>query len=148
MITDAETFISVNAEAIRQLLPEAEECGVVILSENIPWGAAADPRIIADLVREVDSPWFGWCFDTGHAYCRGFRPEIRTECGVTPLSLHIQDSIGGDDHLIPGDGMIDCDVFVQALKTVGYTGDCVLEAHHRSLNAPDEERDEIFLRLL
>ncbi len=148
VITDAEAFITVNAEAIRQLLPKAEECGVVILSENIPWGAAADPRIIADLVREVDSPWFGWCFDTGHAYCRGFYPEILSECCVVPLSLHIQDSIGGDDHLIPGDGVIDWDVFVQTLKSIGYTGDCVLEAHHQSLEAPDEERDAILARLL
>lgn len=148
VITDAEEFISLNAEAIRQLLPKAEECDVVILSENIPWGAAADPRIIADLVKEVDSPWFGWCFDTGHAYCKGFLPDTLTECSVVPASLHIQDSVGGDDHLIPGDGRIDWDEFVAILKAIGYTGDCVLEAHHQSLEAPDEERDAILTRLL
>jgi hypothetical protein len=37
---------------------------------------------------------------------------------------------------------------VAALKAVGYGGDCVLEAHHQSLHAPDDERDEILLRLL
>jgi hypothetical protein len=31
---------------------------------------------------------------------------------------------------------------------VGYQGDCVLEAHHQSLEAPDPERDRILSRLL
>ncbi len=67
---------------------------------------------------------------------------------VLPLSVHIQDSVGGDDHLIPGDGNIDWDAFTRTLHTVGYTGDCVLEAHHQSLYAADEERDAILARLL
>ena len=147
-ITDAETFIRMNADYIRSFLPLAEACGVVLLSENILWGASADPRIIAALVEEVDSPWFGWCFDTGHAYAKGYTPQVLTECAVAPLSVHIQDSLGSDDHLIPGDGRINWDDFIAVLKEIGYTGDCVLEAHHQSLNAPDAERDAILLRLL
>ncbi len=142
-------FISINAEAIRQWLPLAEECGVILLSENILWGASKDPRIIAELVKEVNSDWFGWCFDVGHAHCCGYEPEILGKCGVVPLSLHIQDNDGtGDGHLIPGDGTIDWDEFILVLKEIGYTGDCVMEAHHQSLVAPDEERDEILARLL
>ena len=137
-----------NAAYIRRFLALAEECGVVLLSENILWGASADPRIIADLVREVDSPWFGWCFDTGHAYCKGYGPSVLTECAAPPRSVHIQDSVGGDNHLIPGDGNINWNDFTAALHAVGYTGDCVLEAHHQSLDAPDDERDTILARLL
>ena len=71
------------------------------------------------------------------------------DCAVVPLSLHIQDNDGtGDGHLIPGDGNIDWDAFVDALHAVGYLGDCVMEAHHQSLVAPDEERDAILTRLL
>ena len=66
-----------------------------------------------------------------------------------PLSLHIQDGDGtGDQHLIPGDGTIDWTLFTKTLKEVGYLGDCVMEAHHQSLVAPDEERDAILARLL
>ena len=148
-IKNKSKFISVNAEAIRQWLPEAEKCGVIILSENILWGASADPRIIADLVKEVDSPWFGWCFDVGHAHCSGYESDILRKCSVVPASLHIQDNDGsGDGHLIPGDGNIDWDKFIAVLKEIGYTGDCVMEAHHQSLVAPDEERDAILARLL
>ena len=142
-------FLSVNAAAIKKLLPVAQECGVVLLSENILWGASADPRIIADLVKRVDSPWFGWCFDTGHAHCYGYEPDILRKCSVAPLSLHIQDNDGsGDLHLIPGDGTIDWDLFLAVLKEIGYLGDCVLEAHHQSLEAPDAERDAILARLM
>ncbi len=142
-------FLSVNAAAIKKLLPVAQECGVVLLSENILWGASADPRIIADLVKRVDSPWFGWCFDTGHAHCSGYEPDILRKCSVVPLSLHIQDNDGsGDGHLIPGDGTIDWDLFLTVLKEIGYLGDCVMEAHHQSLEAPDAERDAILARLL
>jgi len=150
VIDDAEAFIRRNADAVRPWLDKAKECGVVILSENLLWGASRDPRIIARLVREVDSEWFGWCYDTGHANCFGLRPEILEECVVAPLSLHLQDNHGefDDEHLIPGDGTIDWDALVRSLKAVGYAGDCVLEAHHQSLEAPDEEREEILARLL
>ncbi|MBR6702658.1 MAG: TIM barrel protein, partial [Clostridia bacterium] len=148
VIESRRKFISVNAEAIREYLPLAEKCGVIILSENILWGASKDPRIIADLVKEVNSPYFGWCYDTGHAHCSGFEAGILRNCSVVPLSLHIQDNdASGDGHLIPGDGNIDWDEFFSALHDIGYTGDCVMEAHHQSLVAPDSERDAILTRL-
>lgn len=148
-IEDADEFIDVNAKAVEKWLPLAKERGVVLLSENILWGASSDPRVIADLVKRVDSPWFGWCYDVGHAWCSGYSPDVITERGVAPLSIHIQDNHGnGDEHLIPGDGTLDFDLFFSALKQVGYRGDLVLEAHHQSLVAPDEERDAILSRLL
>ncbi len=142
-------FIDVNAKAIKKWLPKAEACGVVLLSENILWGASSDPRIIADLVKAVDSDWFGWCFDVGHAHCCGYEPDVLKSCSVVPMSLHIQDNDGsGDGHLIPGDGTIDWKLFLSTLHEIGYLGDCVLEAHHQSLVAPDAERDAILSRLL
>ena len=149
ILEDEQEFIQVNAAAIRPWLTEAARCGVVILSENLLWGASIDPRVIAKLVQTVNSDWFGWCYDVGHANCFGFGPTGVTECPVPPLSLHLQDNHGaGDEHLIPGDGTVDWEGTVAALKAVGYGGDCVLEAHHQSLHAPDNERDEILLRLL
>lgn len=149
IIENKQKFISVNAEAIKKWLPLAEKCGVVLLSENILWGASKDPRIISELVKEVNSDWFGWCFDTGHAHCSGYKMSVLEKCAVAPLSLHIQDNDGsGDGHLIPGDGTVDWDEFIRVLKKIGYTGDCVMEAHHQSLVAPDEERDAILTRLL
>ena len=85
--------------------------------------------------------------DLQSPYC--YEPDILRKCSVAPLSLHIQDNDGsGDGHLIPGDGTIDWDLFLAVLKEIGYLGDCVLEAHHQSLEAPDAERDAILARLM
>ena len=44
---------------------------------------------------------------------------------------------------MPGDGDIDWKEFLDVLHTIGYKGEMVLEAHHQSLDAADEDRDAI-----
>lgn len=147
-LDDEESFIRRNADFVRPWLGLAKRCGVVILSENLLAGPARDPGTIARLVKTVDSPYFGWCYDTGHAHLYGFRPEELAGCAVCPLSLHLQDNNGGgDEHLIPGDGEIDFDSTMKTLRAIGYAGDCVLEAHKQCLNAPDGERGAVLDRL-
>ena len=149
IITDNEAFIRINTEAIRALLPFAEKHGVIILSENILWGASVYPTVIADLVKVVNSPHFGWCFDTGHVHCCRVPLSDLRKVSVPPLSLHVQDNNGsGDQHSIPGDGTIDWKECLDILREIGYAGELVLEAHHQSLEAPDGERDAILSRLL
>ena len=147
---DEKIFIEENKRAIAPWLDTARACKVVILSENLLWGPSRDPRVIAELVSQVGSEWFQWCYDTGHANCFGFHPEILTECAVAPASLHLQDNHGDerDEHLIPSDGSVDWNALTDTLRRIGYSGDCVLEAHHQSLFAPDAERDAILTRLL
>lgn len=145
---NADEFIERNVREIRPLLEYAEANDVVILSENLLWGASADPAVIGRLVQEVRSPWFGWCYDTGHAHCCGFDSEVLTKIPVVPLSLHIQDNCGKDDsHLIPGDGTIEWDKFLRVLKRIHYRGDFVLEAHHQSLECEDNKRHLVLQRL-
>ena len=151
IITDDAEFIRINREATLPLLPIAEKLGLTILSENILWGSSIQPRNIVELVKAVDSPYFGWCFDPGHANFYGITPSVLRELDVVPLSLHIQDTHGpgsGDEHLLPGDGTIDWKEFLDILKEIDYRGDVVLEAHHQSIDAPDEEREAIFAELL
>ncbi len=148
VIEDRKTFLTVNADAIRTMLSTAGEYGVILLSENLLWGATADPTAISALVWEVGHPNFGWCYDTGHAKSLGYAPVCLQDC-IPPLSLHIQDNHGhGDDHLLPGDGAIDWDDVIANLRGIGYGGDCVLEAHHQPLEARNErERKSILIDL-
>nr|MBQ4320157.1 sugar phosphate isomerase/epimerase [Clostridia bacterium] len=147
---DTDDFIKVNIEYTKPLLEYAEKYGVTLLSENLLWCATIDPANIALLVDEVNSPYFGWCYDTGHA--RGWGHDfIELESIKTaPLSLHIQDNMKdhSDDHNIPGDGRIDWKGFAQTMNRIGYKGDVVLEAHHQSLELPDEERDAFLAVML
>ena len=151
VITDDDDFIRINAESVRGLLPYAEENGVTILSENLLWGASVRPAAIARLVETVNHPNFGWCFDTGHAHCEGISMACLREIKTAPVSLHVQDNCGGhgkDEHLIPGDGTVDWKEFLDLLLEIGYKGELVLEAHHQSLDAADENRETILSELL
>ncbi len=149
-----DEFLSVNVPAARALLENAEKFGVPILSENLLWGASMRVSAIDALVREVNSPWFGWCYDTGHAKALDLSYRDLVRLSSVPTSLHIQDNHGRrddriyDDHLIPGDGAIDWKGFLDMLHEIGYRGDLVLEAHHQSLDAEDEDRDAILIELL
>lgn len=150
ILTEKEEFLAVNAEAVRPLLVSAEKHGVILLSENLLWGASVHAQTIARLVERVNSPWFGWCYDVGHAHAfRDDLDEFRKVCRV-PLSLHIQDNHGDgrDEHLIPGEGTLEWSEFLRSLKAVGYCGDFVLEAHHQPLDAPDDKRESILTELL
>jgi len=148
IIDDKQTFIAGNAQAISAMTDIAAEYGVTLLSENLLWGASADPCVISALVRAVSHPNFGWCYDTGHAKSLGYAPAVLRDC-TPPLSLHIQDNLGhGDDHLLPGDGVIDWDDVCAVLREIGYAGDTVLEAHHQPLEARNErERKSILIDL-
>ena len=151
VIHDLDEFIRVNKEAVEPLLPLMEKYGLILLSENILWGATIHAGNIVELVKAVDSPYFGWCYDTGHSHSNGIPVTVLRELDVVPLSLHIQDTHGagyGDEHLRPGDGNIDWKEFMDVLKEIGYPGELVLEAHHQSYVAPDEEKDGILTELL
>ena len=87
IIEDRDRFIRVNADAVKPWLATAKDAGVVILSENLLWGASKDPRIIAELAAAVGSEQFGWCFDTGHANIFAYRPDVLRSCAVPPSSL-------------------------------------------------------------
>lgn len=150
-LTDADAFIHVNKEAYLPILAEADKYGVTVLTENLLWGASVLPKAIDALVSEINSSNFGWCFDTGHANQFGHGANELLTCRNVPLSLHIQDNHGipmHDEHLMPGDGVIDWEQFLNVLKQIGYQGEFVLEAHHQTLDAADEDRDAILSEML
>lgn len=148
-IYDDEEFVKVNAEAIKPLLEYAERKGVTILSENLLWGSSIKATAISSLVKEINSSHFGWCYDTGHANAHDISCRELLKCEIAPLSLHIQDNNGHyrDDHLMPGDGSIDWKEFLNVLRDIDYKGEFVLEAHHQSLEAKDEDRDAILTEI-
>lgn len=149
-IYDDEEFVKVNAELIKPILEHAEKQGVTVLSENLLWGSSIKATAISALVKEVNSPYFGWCYDTGHANAHDISCRELLKCEIAPVSLHIQDNNGHyrDDHLMPGDGSIDWKEFLDVLHAIDYKGEFVLEAHHQSLEAKDEDREAILSEIL
>ena len=147
--TDAEEYLDINRALFSSLAEAAEAYHVTLLCENLLWGASIPPAVQCELVRRVNSPNFGWCFDTGHAHRCGLPQTSLLGLPIPPLSLHVQDNHGShDEHLLPGDGTIDWKEFLDSLRAIGYAGDLVLEAHHQSIDAPDDRRDTILSDLL
>lgn len=149
VIDDDDEFISLNARYGKELLPYAIENNVTLALENLLWGSSIKPSAIAGVAEAINHKSFGWCFDTGHA--NSFDVPMSAIRGLpAPVSLHVHDNVGNarDEHMLPGDGIIDWKDFLTSLKAVGYEGDLVLEAHHQPLAAPDSGRDAILTDLL
>lgn len=128
-----------NLAFFRSLIPVCEDTGVKIAIENLPLQASDTPEQINDMIKELDSPWFGALLDTGHAMISGITPDEyirRLDPGIL-LGLHIQDmSDKKDRHWIPYMGEIDWDAFLSALKEYGYAGDFSLEIIHFMESVP------------
>ena len=62
--TDEDAFGWVIA-SIEQLLPKAEECGVLLGLEN-HWGLGRTPEGVLRIVEALDSPWLQVTLDTGN----------------------------------------------------------------------------------
>jgi protein FrlC len=76
------------------------------------------------MIDEIGSERLGILLDTGHANVNGedLAAAVRSLKDV-PLHIHIDDNHGDSDaHLVPGEGTIDFQPFVQALKEIDYQG--------------------------
>ena len=98
---------------LETLLPDLEKSGVTLGLENLPYleGFPAEWEI-GEVCGEWVKPWL----DTGHDFVRrtngwdvglGARGKPAGTAALQPVGLHINDSVGGDDHLPPGEGRVD-----------------------------------------
>lgn len=110
-------MIDILKQELETLVPELEKNHVKLGLENLPY-----PEGFPNLseVGEVTGDWVRPWFDTGHWYARineevGVRnEELRWESPndeYVPVGMHLNDSKGGDDHLAPGDGDINFELF-------------------------------------
>lgn len=92
------------------------------------------------LLQEVGRENVGVVLDTGHSQVVGEDPaQAACALGPTLFHVHIDDTYGQrDDHLIPGQGVIDFLAFFTALKEIGYRGFLTAELSFNYILAPDE----------
>ncbi len=141
---DPERFMDMNLDFFRRLTERAKEYGVVIDFENMPMPVLtlATPRQILDFVKQIDSPYFRVCIDTGHCAVCGVDPaEAVRETGRRYLRvLHVHDNDGrGDFHWLPETGVIDWQSFSKALHDIGYDGVFSLETNVKPAGLTAEE---------
>jgi sugar phosphate isomerase/epimerase len=102
--------------AIEHLRAFARPLGVSLLLENIP-NDLSTPERLKELIRLLRYEDLGVCFDVGHAHLMS---SVHQAFGVLEgriRSTHIHDNLRDkDSHLWPGEGTIDWNQTVQALR--------------------------------
>ena len=100
---------------------------VEVCLEN-SWGHG--PELLAAEVDAIDLPNVGACLDVGHAHLQGGSPQHQWVDVLGPRirHMHLHDNDGSSDqHLATGDGTIDWQQLIAALRRNGLTPAATLE---------------------
>lgn len=114
-----------RAEVLGKVKDYLKGTPLTICVENIPHSDHAESAGLLKLMKELDSPNFGICLDTGHLNLAGeSQTDFIRNCGSYLKALHLADNMGGfDEHLMPGGhGTVDFYGIVKALREIGYDG--------------------------
>lgn len=128
---EQETW-ELNLEFMGRLCEVARQNDVIICFENMPMikFSLATPEAILRVVKQINSPNFKVCLDTGHCLTRGIQPAdgVR-QIGKEYLQvLHVHDNNGHNDfHWLPYNGIGDWEEFTKALLDIGFEGSLSLE---------------------
>ncbi len=140
----AEEVWEMNLDFIGDLADCAKQYGITVCVENLPFPAypLASVEAVCKLVDELDRDNLKVCLDTGHAAIfkgSDVGSAVRI-IGKRLEALHIHDNMGKEDqHLIPGDGIIDWDGFSEALREIGYDKVVSLETSAKCHLYPESE---------
>jgi L-ribulose-5-phosphate 3-epimerase len=116
-----------SQEKIRELLPLAEELGVIIAIENVGNRFLLSPLEFARYIDEFDSPYVKAYFDIGNIVSNGYPQDWIRTIGNRLVRVHIKRFEPGVDHpkFDPTDRRTQGINWIEvskALKETGYTG--------------------------
>ena len=139
-----EELWQMNVDHFSRLCKVAEDVGVVICFENLPFTSLPLSRVCETLefVKLMNTPTMRMCLDTGHAAVYGDSPaEAVRRIGKEYLAtLHVHDNNGVSDfHWRPGEGVIDWADFTKALNEINFEGCVSLETASKKFDDPNEQ---------
>ena len=109
--------------SLEELVPVATEHGVRLAVEIIPNALSGAASLVTLIEDEMEMPALGICVDVGHARLMGDVMDAIETCSGHIITTHLHDNRGRtDDHLVPGQGVIDWDAATLAFQKVGYDG--------------------------
>ncbi|NLX54754.1 MAG: TIM barrel protein [Planctomycetaceae bacterium] len=125
--------IDMARQALEQLIPTAEQTGVVIALENVWSNLWVLPALFAHFVRSFQTPWIQSYFDIGN-HVKYASPEAWIEAlGKTIVKLHVKDfkvdraAPGGGEFVDIRDGDVNWPSVMRALDQIGYDGWLTIE---------------------
>jgi sugar phosphate isomerase/epimerase len=122
--SERERITRDNVEAFRRLGDFAGERNMQIGLENLMRRGVTTAYEMLDLLAAIDRPNIGVTLDTSHANAMGLDiPTMINELGSDLIATHISDNDGsGDQHKIPGHGLVDWPPVSSSLSETGYEG--------------------------
>ena len=141
-----EEMKAINFEYFNRLCDVAEQYGITICFENLPFLNLPinNCKQVLDFVKQINRDCFKVCLDTGHALVSSEQPgEAVRMIGKEYLrTLHVHDNDGiCDYHRIPGDGIADWTDFGKALNEIGFDGVLSLETFVKPKDFAEAEWD-------
>ncbi len=122
----------IGAEFISELAWLGKSLGVFVALENMQPQLLISP--MKDLMwihHETEEPNIAACFDIGHAFLGNIQNALRELAGHIAV-VHTHDNRGKkDDHLPPGQGVVDWHWFISEVLATGFSGPFILELEDR-----------------
>jgi len=118
-----EQAYEVSQKSIRELLPTAEELGVMMCLENVWNKFLLSPLEMRDYIDSFDSPLVQAYFDVGNILLYGYPEQWIEILGPRIKKVHIKDFKLGTNQfvgLLQGD--VDYPTVMEALRSIGYDG--------------------------
>jgi sugar phosphate isomerase/epimerase len=143
---DRQVALRTARQGLGEVLAVARQMGVILALENTNFGKFAMyetwqewAELAASLAPSSD-PGLRLTLDIGHATLAGWDvPALIRESGPLIAQLHVHDTSGtADDHLAPGEGVVDWPGIRQALADSGCAASLILE--HGPLESAEELR--------
>ena len=126
---NVELWLDNSLKTWESLVVKAEKIDIPLSIENI---FEEEPSSLEQLISAIDSPYFNFCFDIGHfhLFSTVTMEEWFDSLGTYIKEVHMHDNFKkSDDHLPPGDGEIDFDLFFKLLKDYGVNPIYTIEPH-------------------
>lgn len=109
-----------------------EECGrrglTLVVETPLPHLLGGQVEDLAWIMDRLPDQGVGMCLDTSHTFLGGTLFEAIDRFGQKLLHVQASDNKGHtDDHLVPGEGVIEWSRVISSLERVGYRGMFLLE---------------------
>ena len=125
-----ESWYELNTRFYRELLPTAEETGVMMLTENTTHANLPEGKFylytgadMVEYIEHVGHPLLEAVWDTGHGTTEGSQYDNIVALGKHLKGLHVHDNNGkADEHTMPYTGVLNLDQVMNGLLDIGYEG--------------------------
>jgi sugar phosphate isomerase/epimerase len=126
-----DVWLDNSLETWRKVMESASKTGLRVAVENV---FDDGPEALLMLIEKIDSPDFGFCFDTGHFNLFSSVPMERwfETLGRRLIEVHLHDNDGtADSHWAPGRGTVKFEKFFNLMKAHAPMPVFTIEAHDK-----------------